>query len=73
MKRRDEEESRRIIARVGQESEATMAQRLRKHLAGDDADQDDWAEVWGMRIGRVLSVGLAIVLVWWLVEFLRTI
>lgn len=70
---RDEEESKRIIRRVGQESEATMGARVRRHLTGADADPDDWVEVWGTRIGRVLSIILAAVLVWWLIDFIRTL
>ena len=69
---RDEDrkaESRRIIGRVGAETEATMAQRVRDHMAGRDADEKDWAELWGTRIGRFLSVALLIYLVWWLVRF----
>lgn len=70
---KDDNESKRIIRRVGQESEATMATRVRRHMAGADADPDDWVEVWGTRIGRVLSVILSIVLVWWLIDFIRTL
>lgn len=70
---KDDNESKRIIRRVGQESEATMATRVRRHMAGADADPDDWVEVWGTRIGRVLSVILAAVLVWWLIDFIRTL
>lgn len=70
---KDDNESKRIIRRVGQESEATMATRVRRHMAGADADPDDWVEVWGTRIGRVLSVILAAVLVWWLIDFIRSL
>lgn len=70
---KDDTESKRIIRRVGQESEATMATRVRRHMAGADADPDDWVEIWGTRIGRVLSVVLAVVLVWWLIDFIRTL
>ena len=57
--RRDEDglQSRRIIERVGAESEARMRD--------SGAEGDDWAEYWGKRIGRVLSfVLLGIVVVW---------
>jgi hypothetical protein len=70
---KDDSESKRIIRRVGQESEATMATRIRRHMSGADADPDDWVEIWGTRIGRVLSVVLAAVLVWWLIDFIRTL
>lgn len=69
----DDNESKRIIRRVGQESEATMATRIRRHMSGADADPDDWVEIWGTRIGRVLSVVLAAMLVWWLIDFIRTL
>jgi|EndMetStandDraft_3_1072993.scaffolds.fasta_scaffold1982341_2 hypothetical protein len=57
-------ESRRIINRVGQETEATMAQRVRNHMEGRDADQNDWAEVWGTRIGRGMGVVILLILLW---------
>lgn len=57
-------ESRRIINRVGQETEATMAQRVRDHMEGRDADQNDWAEVWGTRIGRGMGVVILLILLW---------
>lgn len=72
---RDDErraESRRIIGRVGAESEASMVQRARDHMAGKDADEKDWAEVWGTRIGRWLGVVLLVYLVWWLISFVAS-
>lgn len=62
-------ESRRIIGRVGAESEATMAQRVQDHMAGKDAADKDWAELWGTRIGRWLGVALLVYLIWWLIRF----
>ena len=62
-------ESRRIIGRVGQETEATMLKRAQDHMAGRDADEKDWAEVWGTRIGRWLGLALLVYLVWWLIRF----
>ena len=62
-------ESRRIIGRVGAESDASMATRVRDHMAGRDADEKDWAELWGTRIGRGLGAILLIYLVWWIVDF----
>ena len=69
---RDEErkaESQRIIDRVGTEAEATMAQRVKDHMTGRDADEKDFAELWGTRIGRWLSLALLLYLIWWLIEF----
>ena len=62
-------ESRRIIGRVGAETEASMASRARNHLAGRDAEDKDWAELWGTRIGRWLGLALLVYLVWWLFRF----
>lgn len=62
-------ESRRIIGRVGAESEASMARRVQNHMTGRDADEKDWAELWGTRIGRWLGLGLLIYLIWWLIGF----
>lgn len=74
---RDEDnqaESRRIIGRVGTESEASMARRaadhITGHMAGRDAEGGDWAELWGTRIGRWLGAALLVYLVWWLIGFL---
>lgn len=70
---RDEErsaESRRIIGRVGAESDASMVRRARDHMSGRDADEKDWAELWGTRIGRWLGAVLLIYLVWWLIVFI---
>ncbi|MBI1622063.1 hypothetical protein [Aquamicrobium zhengzhouense] len=71
MNRDDEarDEARRIINRVDLESEPTMLGRARHHMAGDDADQSDWAELWGTRIGRWAGVILLIYLIWWLIDF----
>lgn len=65
-------ESQRIIRRVGQESEPSMAQRVRSHMAGEDADQNDRAEVWGTRLGRALGLALLIYLLYWLISFTST-
>ncbi len=69
---RDEEnktESRRIIGRVGTESEASMTRRAVDHMAGRDAEGRDWAELWGTRIGRWLGAGLLVYVIWWLIDF----
>ncbi len=70
--REDEQaESQRIIRRVGQETEASMAaratKRARDHLSAADAPDDDWVEVWGTRIGRGLGLVVFAALVAWLV------
>jgi hypothetical protein len=69
----DEAESRRIIGRVGQETEASMAERagrrVRDHLSARDAPEDDRIEIWGTRIGRVLGLILFGALITWLAVF----
>ena len=55
-------ESRRILDRVSREAEASP---VRVAAEGDD----DWAEVWGKRIGRVLGPVLLVGLAVWLVLF----
>jgi hypothetical protein len=69
----DRAESRRIIGRVGAESEASMARRVagrvEGHMSGRDAGQGDRIELWGTRIGRWLGVGLLVYIIWWLVDF----
>lgn len=62
-------ESRRIIGRVDAESEASMTRRVQNHMTGRDADEKDWAELWGTRIGRWLGLALLIYLLWWLIDF----
>lgn len=63
-------ESRRILDRVKREAQSgglfgqTM-ERARRHIGAADADQSDWAEVWGTRIGRTVGVlAVCILLVW---------
>jgi hypothetical protein len=60
---RDDLESRRILERIGAETEARMRPQ-------EKDDGDDWAEFWGRRIGRVLSIVLFFVAVIWLYQFL---
>lgn len=62
-------ESERIINRVGAESDASMIQRARNHMAGRDAEDKDWAELWGTRIGRWFGLALVFYLIWWLYNF----
>jgi hypothetical protein len=47
---------------LGGSALARAGQRLGDHFAGRDADAGDWAEVWGRRIGRALSLIGVIVL-----------
>jgi hypothetical protein len=65
----EEAESQRIIRRVGQETEASMAaratKRARDHLSAADAPEDDWVEVWGTRIGRGLGLVVFVALLAW--------
>lgn len=69
-------ESRRIIGRVAQESEASMARRaadrITDHMSGRDAPPGDRIELWGTRIGRWLGVALLIYVLWWLFDFMAT-
>ena len=71
-----ETESRRILERVSREAESggrsavdRAARRARDHVSAADVDQNDWAEYWGTRIGRILGVVLVIGLIVWLVVF----
>lgn len=73
---RDEDqtrESQRIIERMNAQTDGptmTVVKRATKrgqdHFTAADADQDDWIEVWGTRIGRGIGIliflGLAIYL-----------
>lgn len=69
----DRSEARRIIDRVGAESEASMARRAAEragdHMAGRDAAGGDRIELWGTRIGRWLGAGLLVYVIWWLIDF----
>lgn len=73
---KDETESRRILDRVARETEGggTMfgraVNRVRDHASARDADQDDWVELWGTRIGRALGLGVVLGLLVWLAVFL---
>ena len=62
-------EARRILAQVERDSGlaassalARAVGRARNHMAGADADPEDWAEVWGTRIGRLLSLAAFVAL-----------
>jgi hypothetical protein len=61
--REDEAESRRIIGRVGAESEASMARRVASRIGGHMAGRD-------VREGDAGGgVGLLVYIIWWLVDF----
>ncbi len=68
-----DKESRRILDRVNIDSEtigssslARSAEKTRDHFLGKDADPDDPIEIWGKRIGRLLSIGIVLYLVTYL-------
>ncbi len=70
-----QQEAKKILERVQQESETVGASSMRRtaehitsHIKADDADENEWAELWGKRIGRTLSVIFFIVLVIYLVR-----
>jgi hypothetical protein len=56
------ERTRRESDTFGGSALARAGQRLGDHFAGRDADVGDWADVWGRRIGRALSLIGVIVL-----------
>ena len=63
-------EALRDIERIGETSEVVgtsafrrAAQGTLEHFSANDAAKDDWAELWGRRIGRGLSVVIVVVLV----------
>ncbi|MEM9331555.1 MAG: hypothetical protein AAGA53_09530 [Pseudomonadota bacterium] len=69
------EEAKRILERVAQDSETVgtssmrrVAERVKGHVTADDADKNEWAEVWGTRIGRFFSIIFFVVLVVYLVR-----
>lgn len=65
-------ESQRILDRIRQEADTSgfsildrTVGRGRDHLTAADADQTDWAEVWGTRIGRMVGAALVCALFLW--------
>ena len=74
-RRRNEAESGRILDRVAKESDPSgsfairATRKVQSHMRADDADQEDRAELWGTRIGRVIGVILLVVLAGWLISF----
>ncbi len=72
----NEAESKRILERVAQESETVgtssvkrIAERVKGHISADDTDENEWAELWGKRIGRALGEIFVIILI---IHLLRT-
>ena len=63
------EEARRALDAVQRDSHllggSAMA-RVAEHFSGGDAPEGDRIEVWGRRIGRILSLAFALYLVSWL-------
>lgn len=58
-------ESRRILDRVGKDTEGFLRIREPQQDAAGD-----WAEIWGRRIGRSLGAAFVVVLIVWLIRFL---
>jgi hypothetical protein len=50
---------------------ARAAERARRHFGGADAPPGDAVELWGRRIGRTLALAFVILLIVWLIQFLR--
>lgn len=71
---RQQEESRRIIDRIQAESDSgnvvSRTTRLEGHLGARDADQHDWAEVWGTRIGRTIGAVVTVAAIIYLFQYL---
>jgi hypothetical protein len=68
-----EEESRRILERIGREGEsggvsllARTSRSVRDHVTAADIDQTDRIEYWGTRIGRSLGLVLVVAMMIWL-------
>ncbi|GHD17783.1 hypothetical protein ACFOEZ_13735 [Tianweitania populi] len=79
MSRDDEQtrEARRILERISAESDGAAmkvvsrtAARGRDHFGAADADESDWVEVWGTRIGRAISLILLLGAILYLVLYL---
>lgn len=68
--RNREAESRRILDRVAAESDIGSGHAVHSARRPDGVDADDWAEYWGKRIGRMLSMVFIIGMLLWLLLFL---
>jgi len=63
-------EARRILERVERDSESLLfrsGSRMRDHFTARDAAGEDWTEVWGRRIARILALIAAVFLIGWLI------
>lgn len=73
--KQNKSESQRILDRIQKETEGSgilgsAVKRAENHLSAKDADQQDWAEVWGTRIGRSIGAFVVVVLFIYLVNYL---
>lgn len=71
-------QAQRDLDRVNTEGDLVNTPRLKGksksvkgHFMAEDVDQSDRIEVWGSRIGRILSLIAVFVLLIWLVNFLQ--
>ena len=71
-------ESQRILDRVAREQHSSLgflgrgSERARGHLAAKDADQNDWIELWGTRIGRTIGAIVIVAFLVWIVSYLAS-
>ena len=56
-----------ILARVARDSESLGGSAAARAGAGTAPEAQDWAELWGRRIGRSLGLAAAVGLALWLV------
>lgn len=63
-------ESRRILDRVAREPDIDSSHSVHAPHRPDGDEPDDWAEHWGKRIGRLLSMVFIIGMLLWLLLFL---
>ncbi len=70
-----QEDPDKILKRVKQESETIglssmkrVTDDLAQHFRADDAEQNEWAELWGTRIGRTLGLIAFVILVVYLLQ-----
>ncbi len=69
----NQREARRILSNLQSQEGHLLgrtSQRLENHLNAQDADQTDRIEVWGTRIGRLISVALVLVVIVYALNYL---